>query len=109
MPNEFYSSMPTLVPIMAPSGIPTRAHSDTSHDAGSCNNCFSPCLEESAGVITSVMPTRDTSYTPRYAHPLESGNSTSLEESVTPIIMLSHKPSVASSAFPTGKVSVITS
>ena len=80
---------------MAPSGIPTRTHSDTSHDAGSLEKIFTPSLEESASIIPSEFPTRNTSDTPRYAYPLESGYYPSLEEWVTTIILQSHKPSVA--------------
>ena len=109
MPNELYSSLPTLVPILAPSSILTRAHSDTPYDAGFLEQSFTPSLEESKSVITSVMPTRYPSDTLRYAHPLESGYSPSLDESVTLIILLSHNSGVASSAFPTGKVYVIKS
>ena len=101
--------MPTLVPRISPSGIHKRSHSDTSHDAGSLEQSFSPSLEESARIIPSGVPKRDTSYTPRYAHSLESGYFPRLEESVTFIILQSHKPSITSSAVPTGKVSVMKS
>ena len=47
------------------------------------------------------MPKIDHSYTLSYAPPLESGSSTSLGESVTASVVLSHKPSFALSDIPT--------
>ena len=94
---------------MAPSGMPTRADLDTPNDKFSSEPRYSPNLEESAIIVPSGMLTRDHSDTPSDATSLESSYSTSLEESVTPSVVLSHRPSVASSDVPTEKQIVITS
>ena len=72
-----------------------KAHSDTPHDASSLEPSYSPSFYES--------------FTSRHAPPLESSASRSLEESVTLSVVLTHKPSIASSDVPTGKAPVIKS
>ena len=95
IPNEFYSSFPTLLLRTESSGMATRAHSDTPSYTSSLEPSYSKSLEESASIVPSEMHTRYHSNTPTDAPILESSSSPSLEKPVTPSIVISHKSSVA--------------